>query len=248
MVQGYRNGEDISLPDDPELVGKYDSVMSELKVHLSVADPTTLMRIHVLFCNVYRRLQFGIKPVDMPHVPENGPELYKFLEDKFTPYELFLLHDAFKEMDNARLRTKFTEYESVLSTQLMEKLTSCAARKLSLPKYDNHTHMAIAVSKEQVLIALIIHLKEYFSAYLDLKEALFEGFQEGCTVLYFAITTTDAVLLAPRVLSHLAELKRRFSVTHVIVFGHFVADVGRGTIEPLVRMHLHNRPVPSNAE
>ena len=151
-------------------------------------------------------------------------------------------------MDNARLHTKFTEYESVLSTQLMEKLTSCAGRNISLPKYDNHTHMAIAVSKEQVLIALIIHLKEYFSAYLDLKEALFEGFQEGCTVLYFAITSTDAVLLAPRVLSHLAELKRRFSVTHVIVFGHFVADVERGTIEPLVRMHLHNRPVPSYAD
>ena len=147
---------------------------------------------------------------------------------------LFLLHDAFMEMENADLQAKFKEYESVLSSHLTEKMTSCALRKVSLPIGGNHTHMAIAVSKEQVLIALVIHLREYFYHYLSLQDLIFQGFQEGCMIVYFSITLHDAAFLAPKILFHLAELKSRFNVTHVIVFGHFTADVDGCRVELLV--------------
>jgi uncharacterized small protein (DUF1192 family) len=233
VVESYRNGNDICLPSNPELEGKYDNVMADLRRHLSSAKPESLQHIHTQFCNVYQRMEFGIRPADISDVPETGPGLYKFVATKFTPYELFLLHDAFMEMENADLQAKFKEYESVLSSHLTEKMTSCALRKVSLPMGGNHTHMAIAVSKEQVLIALVIHLREYFYYYLSLQDLIFQGFQEGCMIVYFSITLHDAAFLAPKILSHLAELKSRFNVTHVIVFGHFTADVDGCRVELL---------------
>ena len=63
---------------------------------------------------------------------------------------------------------------------------------------------------------------------------MFEGFEEGCTVLFFSILRVDAVLLSPKVLSQLSELKRMFRMTHLIVFGYFACDLEKATIELVV--------------
>ena len=92
--------------------------------------------------------------------------------------------------------------------------------------------MAVVISKEQVLLALVLEIKEYFSKYLQLEDTLFEGFES--TVLFFPILTVDAALLSPKVLSHLSELKRMFGMTHLIVFGYFACDLEKATIELVV--------------
>ena len=67
--------------------------------------------------------------------------------------------------------------------------------------------------------------------YLQLTGSIFEGFQEGCIVLFFSILKDDAALLAPKVLSHPAELKKVFNMTHLIVFEYFACDFEKATIE-----------------
>ena len=93
--------------------------------------------------------------------------------------------------------------------------------------------MAAVVSRDKdlVLISLVLHIKEYLKKYLQLEEAVFEGFGEGCTVLFYSILRIDAVLLAPMILSHSAELKRLFEMTHLVVFDYFACDLQRATIE-----------------
>ena len=72
--------------------------------------------------------------------------------------------------------------------------------------------------------------------YLQLEETIFEGFGEGCTVLFYSILKVDAVLLAPKILSHSAELKRMSDITHLVVFGYFACDLEGATIELPVSM------------
>ena len=67
--------------------------------------------------------------------------------------------------------------------------------------------------------------------YLQLEETIFEGFGEGCIVLFYSILKVDAVLLAPKILSHSAELKRMFDITHLVVCDYFACDLEKATIE-----------------
>ena len=77
---------------------------------------------------------------------------------------------------------------------------------------------------------MALHMEEYFAKYLQLEDAVFHGFQIACTILFFSISSIDAVILVPKVLSHLAEMKRNFSVTHLIVLGYFVCDMKKATV------------------
>ena len=72
--------------------------------------------------------------------------------------------------------------------------------------------------------------------YLQLEETIFEGFGEGCTILFYSILKIDAVLLAPKFLSHSAELKRMFDITHLVVLDFFACDLEGATIELPVRV------------
>ena len=238
IVDKYRNGEgDISLPENADLEEQFDKFMSKKFLSkLSSADPGKISELRAMMRIKYRKIVHGVRPVPLPPVPNTADGLFDFIEEKSTIYEILLVHHAVEVLEDEDLEKDLEEYELKLAKHLQEMLMSCKRRKvtLPLPLRKNHTHMAIVISKEQVLLSLVLEMKEYFSKYLQLEETLFEGFEEGCTVLFFSILGVDAALLSPKVLSHLSELKRMFGMTHLIVFGYFACDLEKATIELVV--------------
>ena len=235
IVDKYRSGEGgLLLPNNPDLEDELDEIIEALHEIFSSAKAHMIGKLHRILRRKYRRYIHGVKPVPLPPVPNTADGLFDFIEEKSTPYEILLVHHAVEVLDHKKLQKNLQEYESKLAKHLKETLLSCKRRRVTLPLRKDHTHMAVVISKEQVLLSLVLDMKEYFSKYLQLEETLFEGFEEGCTVLFFSIPKVDAALLSPKILSHLSELKRMFGMTHLIVFGHFACDLEKATIELVV--------------
>ena len=234
IVDMYRSGDyDVRVPEIPELGHDFRDLMVKLDHLLASADPEMMRTIRSNVRMEYRTYIYGWKPVELPAVPETPSGLYDFIAAKSTPYEVPLVSCAVKVLNVGTLTKIFQAYKTKLADRLRGKLHSCKMRNVQLPKRKDCTHLAAVVSRDKdlVLISLVLHIKEYLMEYLQLEETMFEGFGEGCTVLFFSIHTIDAVLLAPKILSHSAELKRMFDITHLIVFDYFACDLERATIE-----------------
>ena len=172
-----------------------------------------------------------MKPGKVQSIPNTTSGLCEFISEKSTPYETILVHHTVDVLDTEDLKGTLQSYESNLGNHLRQTLESYKKRKVTLPLRKDHTHLAIVLSKEQILLSLVLHIKEYLMKYLQLEETIFEGFGEGCTVLFYSILKFDAVLLTPKILSHLTELKRMFDITHLIVFDYFACDLDRAIVE-----------------
>ena len=234
----YTHGEiNLCLPSNPELEESFDELMLKLNSKLSTVDPQVIKRIHSLVRFKHCRYIHGVRPVQLPQVPDTCKGLCDFIQEKSTPYEIHLVYYAVENLGSKELKTAMDDYNSKLATKLKEKLTSCKKRIVTIPYRRDRTQLACVLSEEDVLLSVVLHMKEHFAKYLQLEDAVFCGFQIACTVLFFSISSVDAAILAPKVLSHLAEMKRNFSVTHLIVFGYFVCDLGKATIELLVRVY-----------
>ena len=246
IVDGYWSGKTkVCLPSNPDLEEELDAMMEILREKLTSANSGVILKLSAKLQRVYRRYLYGNRPAPLPSIPDNATDLYEFIDKRSTPFEVFLVHHAVEILDCEKLKKYLQEYESNLAKHLQQELSSYKSRKVSLPQRSDYTHMTIVVSEQQVLLSLVLKLKEYFKKYLKLEDVLFEGFEEGCTVLFFSIRRSDAALLAPApvILSHLGELKTRFAVTHLIVFGYFVCDVEEATIELFVSLLCLNSRV-----
>ena len=228
----YRSeSTEVSLPEIPELEDDFDDMMGSLNAILSSADPQVILKLVGMLRIKYRRYIHGVKPVQLPPIPNTAGGLYDFIAAKSTPYEVLLMHYAVDVLNAEALKESLQIYEADLGDHLRQTLRSYKKRKVTLPLQTDHTHLAIVLSKEQILLALVLHIKDYLMKYLQLEETIFEGFGEGCTILFYSILKVDAVLLAPKILSHSAELKRMFDITHLVVFDYFACDLERATIE-----------------
>ena len=239
IVDMYRSeSNEVSLPEIPELEDDFDDIMIALNTKLSSADPQMICKLHGTIRVKYRRYIHGVKPVELPSILNTAGGLYNFIAAKSTPYEILLVHHAVDILETEDLKGTLQSYESSLGNHLRQTLRSYKKRKVTLPLCKDHTHLAISLSKAQVLFSLVLHIKDYLMKYLQLEETIFEGFGEGCTVLFYSILKVDAVLLAPKILSHSAELKRMFDITHLVVFDYFACDLERATIELPVSVYV----------
>ena len=233
IVAMYRKRK-VSVPRNRSLENSFDNMMGRFRAFLLAADSEVISNLLGVIQFKYRRCIHGVRPAPLPPIPDTAKGLYDFIAVKSTPYEVHLVDYAIDVLGNVELKEKFQEYISKLCDFFQETFSTCNNQRVVLPLRKNHTPIAVAISKEQVLLSLVLEMKEYFSEYLQLEETLFEGFEEGCTVLFFSILTVDAALLSPKVLSHLSELKRMFGMTHLIVFGYFACDLEKATIELVV--------------
>ena len=224
IVDMYRNGK-VSLPEIPELEDDFDNIMGRLNAELSSADPKVIYELQGMLGVKYRRYIQGETPGKVPSIPNTASGLCEFT------YEILLIHHAVEVLNCEDLRRTLQNYESKLADHLRLTLEAYKKRKVTLPIHKHQTHLAVVLPKEQVLLSLVLHIKRYLKKYLQLEEAMFEGFVVGSTVLFFSVLRIDAVLLGPKVLSHSAELKRMFDMTHLIVFDYFACDLERATIE-----------------
>ena len=235
IVDMYWDGKgELRLPSCPKLEDAWDCLMMEVEKALLEAKPEKIKRVHTMIKRKYRRYTHGVRPYPLPDIPDSSEGLYHFIDSKSTPYEIFLVLHTLEELGNVQLRLDLEVYTSKLATHLSCTLLSFQHNKVHLPSNRDHTSLAVILTDEQVLLAVVLHLKEYFRTYLGLEEALFTGFADGCTTLFYSILRADAVFLGPKIVSHLAELQLKFGVTHVIVFEFFACDVKEQKIELLV--------------
>ena len=240
IVKIYRNNEEISLPCPKELRDGYTGIMSTLASNLSSADEEKIIKLHTSIRIMYCWDILGVRPTPLPDVPRTPGGLIDFIAEKSTPFEILLVHHAVDELKCKELKDALKEYEDELAKHLRQKLFSLKSDGVTLLSRTGHTHMAFVLSKEkdQVFLSLVLHIKEYLVKILHLEEALFEGFAEGCTILFFSILRIDAVLLSPKVISHLSELKRKFEITHLVVFDYFACDLEQASVEVLVSVDV----------
>ena len=235
----WSKGNKVSLPRIPELEDEFDQVIRDVSSKLSSADSQVICKLHGMMRMKYRRYVHGEKPVELPSIPNTANGLCEFITEKSTPYEIILVHHTAEVLNCKDLKKTLQSYESKLADHLGCTLESFKKKKVTLPLCKDHTHLAVIISKDQILLALVLHIKEYLMKYLELEEAMFDGFEEGCTILFFSILRIDAVLLPSKILSRSAELKRMFDMTHLVVFDYFACDLERATIEPLVSVCVH---------
>ena len=240
IVEMHRKGE-VSVPHNPKLEDSYGNIMATIYTILSSADPDSgaiakLQR--ALEARYDGKDNQGMRQIPLPNVPETANGLFKFIFARATPYEILLLHPTVEAVGHQELKRELQEYKSKMTNFLQKSSMSCKKRQVPLPLHKHHTQMAIVISKEQVLLSLVLEMKEYFSKYLQLEETLFEGFEESHSVLFFSILTVDAVLLSPKVLSHSSEMKSKFAMIHLIVFGYFAFNMEKATVHH-VRKCIH---------
>ena len=243
IVEIYRNNEKVHLPRVPDLEDAFDDIMVTLGSNLLSADQRTIDRLHTKIRLKYRRYIHGMRPAPLPDVLDTPRGLLDFIAEKSNPLEILLVHHAVDELKCEDLKDALKRYEEKLAMHLRTKLLSF--KRVVLPSRKDHTHMAIVLRQnpELVLQSLAVDIKEDLVKILQLEEALFEGFAGGCTILFFSILRIDAVLLSPKIISHLAELKRKFEITHLVVFGYFACDLERASVEVLVSVaDVHTCP------
>ena len=181
-----------------------------------------------------------MRPAPLPDVLDTPRGLLEFIAEKSNALEILLVHHAVDELKCKDLKDDLEEYEDKLAKHLKTTLLSFERRRVVLPSRKDHTHMAVVLSSKPdlVFLSLVLHIKKYLVKMLHLEEALFEGFAEDCTVLFFSILRIDAVLLSPKSISHLSELKRMFEITHLVVFGYFACDLEQASVEVLVSVDV----------
>ena len=233
ILDMFRKGK-LSLPSNPKLKKEFDEIMGKLNAILLSADIKVINKLHGIIQMKYRRILHGDRQKPLPEIPDTAKGLYEFIAEKSTPYEILMLHPIVDELDCPQLKKDFQRYESDLDKYFLKTFRSYKRQRVTLSHPKDHTHMAVVISdsEEQVLLSLMLEMKQYFYKNLQLELALFEGFEEGCIVLSFSIPRADARQLSPMVLEyHSSELKRMFGMTHLIVFGYFACDLENDTVD-----------------
>jgi hypothetical protein len=237
IVEAYWSDDSsLSLPDNTDLEVRYEDIMSDLCAQLESAAKPLITKISSKVCLMNRRLRKGVKPANVK-IPAGPIGLCDFLMGKSTAYEVFLIDPVINILadEKSNLQQKFSDYKSDLAKYLEETLTSCRKKKVQLKFHHDYTHMACRVSKEQVFLSLMIHLKDYFSKEFNLDYMLFEGFIPGSATFFFSMLREHAILLAPKILleENLKELKDHFGLTDIVVFDYFHCNLEEATVKPM---------------
>ena len=226
-----RKKKEVCLPVNVALVDKYSHFMGELENAIDDSNPRKVKKIRTVVRELYNRLPCKLPQDTNPIVGEKPREVFEFISKRSTPYEIFLIDMAIQNLNIKELRKMFNDYKLQLSHFLEENLAAISARFQPLMQEEDLSHMAVELrtNPDELPLSRAIKLKKYFHHYLTLSPTLFEGFQEGCTLLFFAIPTAAAALSGYCILSHLAQLRMEFDVTKLIVFGHFAVDLEAAT-------------------
>ena len=219
--------KEVCLPVNVALVDKYSRFMGELENAIDDSNPREVKKIRTAVRELYNRLPCRLPQDKDPIVGKQPEDVFEFISKRSTPYEIFLIQIAIGNLDEKKLKTTFEAYKLELAQFLEENLVAISERLQPLMQEQDLSHMAVELrtNPDELPLSRIIKLKDYFCYYLELSPTLFQGFQKGCTLLFFAISRAAAALSGYCILSHLAQLRMEFDVTKLIVFGHFAVDL-----------------------
>ena len=232
----------ISLPRNHKLKNGFDHIMGNLQAILSPRlNEEVIDHLHGMIKMRYTRDIHGVR--HQPDIPTTAKGLFDFIATKSTPYETLLLQPAVNILGKDVLIERVQEYESQQDTFFKETTTSCQKSRVKILHRRDYTHMAVTISKQQVLLSTVVEMKEYFSNILQLENTLFEGFEEGngCTVFFFSITRVAAAQLSDAVGPYMSDLNTTFGMTNLIAFEYCICDLERSSKGKclFVSVHMH---------
>ena len=219
--------KEVCLPVNVALVDKYSRFMGELENAIDDSNPRDVKKIRTAVRELYNRLPCRPPQDKDVVVGKQAEDVFEFISRRSTPYEIFLIQNAIHNLDVEELKKTFYDYQSQLARFLEENLAGISEKLQPLMQEEDLSHMAVELrtNPDELPLSRVIKLKDYFCYYLKLSPTLFQGFQKGCTLLFFAVSRAAAALSSYCILSHLAQLRMEFDVTKLIVFGHFAVDL-----------------------
>ena len=224
-------------PEFETLQDEFSIIVSELLEVLNALEPVQMDKILVY-------LRERLKPMVNGCFPTGEPA--SLPRDETTPLKLIqhlqnlqcwdylntkFLEDLIKRVTEAGspLHSRMTQYKEDVCSKVTHTLEECKKKDVKPEPPPNYSIMAIEVNSRGNPLSFHLHqilqLRDLLVTKFGVSDALFAGFGKNSIVLYFFIPEEAAYSLCPKLESNCTALQD-LHVTTVVVFDHFLVDVG----------------------
>ena len=227
--------KNVCWPEFPALQDEFSIIVSSLSEVLHSLKAAQFESLIVYLRERLRPMVDGCFPLEGPPNLPGGPltpsELFQHLQNcHYWDYlNTGLLEDIIRRITEADslLQTQMTKYKANVCSKVARMLKKCKRKKVKPPP--RHIVMAAEINVVENPLSFhlyqILEIKDLLINKFGMRNALFAGFVEGSIVLYFFIPEEAAYSLCPKLESNCTALQD-LHVTTVVVFDHFLVDVG----------------------
>lgn len=236
MHEGYQRNE-VFFPAFQPLDRAYAFLMGNLAQQLHEIGENRRICVSGMIQHMLRKTKYGVRVGDLPDIPTGYKELYDCIAANSNCFSSALIRDAVDIINVDKLSTLWEDYKRELTKCVGKPLHSGKPRRL--PEIESNCEdlapMAVKVVRhpDELQISHVLAIQQYYVEHMGLDLAQFEGYTEGCTVLYFAIAKAAVPFMPSLLLSHLAQL-RRLEILKIAVFGYFAVDLENAQAYALV--------------
>jgi hypothetical protein len=164
---------------------------------------------------------------DLPH--DKGP-LLDLLNREWNFIDVRLFSDLVDRSNHRSLQEDMEKYKQSLerfSSQKLSQLEKSIQAKRDSGQgegLEDSQILAVILSKDPTLKE-IFKIKEFLVNYLRLDNAKFLGFDSGCTVLFFAVSSRTSAKPSRPSIEMLAYLRDEFSACRILMLGLWVLEI-----------------------
>ena len=229
--------KNVCWPEFPALQHEFSSLVSSVSEALHALNPAQFKSLLVYLRERLRPMVDGCfptgEPADLPRGKVTPLELIQHLQDgHYWDYlNTNLLEDIIGRAtkSDSPLRSQMTKYKSNVRSKVALTLKECKKKKVKPEPPPSHTVMAMEINVGESPLSFhlyqILEIKDVLINTFRMRAAQFAGFGEGSIVLYFFIPEEAAYSLCPKLETNCTALQD-LHVTTVVVFDHFLVDVG----------------------
>ena len=230
------DGGDLVYPVIVELEDDFAELVSEVLTVIKSLDKAALEKLCFYLGSLLRPKNPPSSP--LPDVPESADKLVDFLRMRWDELNIRVMRSVVGHLKVETLAKQMKDYEEKLSKEIISFLSECKKRKVAYKKDACHSSVAITIdgTPDEVSLARILQLQDFFVMKLGLREALFKGFKTGSTILFFSIPE-DFVWCLPTCLhpSNLPQLEE-WKVVSLSVEEAFTVDIVESRVFDVVNM------------
>ena len=229
--------KNVCWPEFTALQHEFSSLVSSVSEALRELNPAQFESLLVYLRERLRPMVDGCfptgEPADLPRSKVTPLELIQHLQDRhyWNYLNTNLLEDIIRHVTarDSPLRSQMAKYKSNVRSKVARTLKECKRKKVKPEPPPRYTVMAMEINVGESPLSFhlyqILEIKDVLINTFRMRGAQFAGFVEGSIVLYFFIPEEAAYSLCPKLESNCTALQD-LHVTTVVVFDHFLVDVG----------------------
>ena len=227
--------KNVCWPELRALQHEFSSLVSSFSEAIHALNPAQFINLLVYLRERLRPMVDGCfptgEPANLPRGEVTPLELIQHLQDgHYWDYlNTNLLEDVIGRATkgNSPLRSQMTKYKENFCSKVTHTLEECEKKNVKPKPPKNYTMMAVEINRNLLSFHLhqTLQLRDLLVNTFGVSDALFAGFVDGSIVLYFFIPEEAVYSLCPKLESNCTALQD-LHVTTVVVFDHFLVDVG----------------------